>query len=310
MDLPRKIGFEIEINGLSTGYGTSAITEILRQAGSSSNGPSWTAFDGSPLHNVGSYNSSGGQSWDVKTDASCGYEVASPALTSYESVIKAAEVGQLLSNGSCTVDSRCGFHVHIDCRGLSRRALGRVFRLFTRYEKAFFFLAGSSRQTNHFCKRIDQTKINSCKKVEKSDSDSLSPYSSSWSSDKNYWLNPLALHRHGTLENRLMESSLDPAFICGWSLFNLMAFDWAASGKKVGWGVANCSSDLDLFQTMLGQAGFYGPWTGREHIVPLTKVVRKWALHRVKTHLQDPKLRITPPTIQDFREALASAQSI
>ena len=100
-----------------------------------------------------SYYHSDGTSWDVKTDSSCGYEVASPKLT-------------LDDDGNCNqldraciamaaiqprVDQRCGLHVHVDVSDFDWRDFQRLIALWARYEPFFFEMTPPSRRGNTYC---------------------------------------------------------------------------------------------------------------------------------------------------------------
>lgn len=127
---------------------------------------------------VEGYNHTTRAHWKVVTDASIGYEngeLVSPILNGEAGL---AEMDKALDAASnvAKVDTRCGFHVHVDVRDLSVAELKRVFKLWLLSEDALDCLIAPSRrgraqwcasavtaehaadmnqQTVEWCRRID-----------------------------------------------------------------------------------------------------------------------------------------------------------
>ena len=276
--LLRKIGFEVEfscpVNPLSQ------INRVLQRMAE-------------PVTLAGYYRHSVGSAWDLKTDSSCGYEIASPIIDSYESLVKASKIVDIVKRAGGTVNPKCGLHVHVDMNGVNPEKFERVMRFMSRYEDAFFLLADASRQNNTFCR-----KLSGQDKLIKADP---TQFRSAWDY-KHYWLNGTHLSGQGTLEFRLMASHLEAEYIVGWVLFLLHSIDYLLKGKHISWGKAKCASDRDLLQTMLGQAGFYGPFNDRDK--PTIVAARKWALSTYTTNVGQSDRRSKAHTIQQL-EALA-----
>lgn len=99
------------------------------------------------------YYHSNGETWDVKTDSSCGWEIASPAFNLDErgdnNEVRAA--CNALTAINPLVDSSCGLHVHADCSDYEWKDLQRLIILWTRYEPFFFELMPRSRRNNLYC---------------------------------------------------------------------------------------------------------------------------------------------------------------
>jgi hypothetical protein len=99
------------------------------------------------------YYHSNGQFWDVKTDSSCGWEVATPALF----VDADGECAEL--RGGCNalqrlqprIDRTCGLHVHVEVTDFDWEDLQRLISLWCRYEPFFFQLTPPSRWENEYC---------------------------------------------------------------------------------------------------------------------------------------------------------------
>lgn len=276
--LLRKIGFEVEfscpVNPLSE------INRVLQRMAE-------------PVTLAGYYRHSVGSAWDLKTDSSCGYEIASPIIGSYESLVKAAKIVDIVKRAGGTVNPKCGLHVHVDMNGVAPEKFERVMRFMSRYEDAFFLLADECRQNNQYCQ-----KLSGQDKIIKADP---TQFRSAWR-QKHFWLNGTHLSGQGTLEFRLMASHLEAEYIVGWVLFLLHSIDYLLKGKHISWGKAKCASDRDLLQTMLGQAGFYGPFNDRDK--PTIVAARKWALSTYTAKVGQSDRRSKAPTIQQL-EALA-----
>lgn len=100
-----------------------------------------------------SYYHSNGQTWDVKTDSSCGFEVATPALTlnaaGENDMLRAGVLG-LVSAGAM-LNQRCSTHVHVDASDLGWRQLQMLIALWRRYEPFFFACHPAHRRNNSYC---------------------------------------------------------------------------------------------------------------------------------------------------------------
>jgi hypothetical protein len=263
--LLRKVGFEVEFAAPANPL-PGIYRDLNRQ--------------GQPVTNAGFYRHSTGTHWDLKTDSSCGFEIASPIISDYAQLIQAVKITDIIKSNGGTVDARCGLHVHVDMNGIDSETFERVMRFMSRYENAFFLLADSSRQNNTYCR-----KLNGQDKAIKDGAD----FRSAWHA-KHYWLNGTHLRGQGTLEFRLMASHLDAEYIAGWVLFLIHTVDYLIKGKTICWGKAKCASDRDLLQTMLGQAGFYGPFENRDK--PTIVAARKWAISTYTTKVAQTDKRI------------------
>ena len=99
---------------------------------------------------------SNGATWDMKTDSSCGWELASRALTlndhghNEELERVCHHVGRLNPD----VNDRCGLHMHIQARDLSWAQLQNLVWLWTRYEPFWFSLVPIQRRLRHYCHPI------------------------------------------------------------------------------------------------------------------------------------------------------------
>lgn len=146
----RKFGVEMEARTHTTDGGSvssSNIKTALR-----------TALRNVPgAHTVNSreagYYHSDGSTWDVKTDASCGWEIAAPALRMDDmgenAELKAA--CDALTGLRMVVDRACGTHIHFEVPEYDWQALQRLVILWSRYEPFFYELMPRARRTNVYC---------------------------------------------------------------------------------------------------------------------------------------------------------------
>jgi hypothetical protein len=212
--------------------------------------------------------------WDLKTDATCGWEITSPVLKTFEQLVDAAHVATIIRNCGGRVNDRCGLHVHTGTVGLIEQQLENIFRFLTRYEQAFFLVIPPSRRGNTYCKRLP---AETCDHIRRHHFLNDNWWLDAWR-DKNVWLNGRRYPDIRTIEFRLMPGTLDVNFILGYVTF-LQCVINVVKDKTINWGIAKSRDERSLFQTMLGQAGFYGPWTTPEQKT-LCVTGRKWAIER------------------------------
>jgi hypothetical protein len=296
--LLRKIGFEVEFTAPVDPL--PAIQRTLARMG---------RVD---VQNYGHYRHSTGEVWDLKRDSSCGgygptsgYEVASPIIRTYEDLVKSSKIVDIIKLAGGTVNDKCGFHVHIDMNGIQTEEFIRVMRFMSRYEDAMFLLADQSRQNNNYCQKLSKspeygTRKSPLVEVRNYEFTTSQSWKGAWAG-KHYWLNGTHLSGQGTLEFRLMASHLEAEYIVGWILFLLHSVDYLLKIKTVGWGKAKCATERDLLQTMLGQAGFYGPFNSRDKVTIVA--ARKWALSTYTHKVGQDDRRVKAPTITQL-EAL------
>lgn len=150
----RTVGVEMEITTSKREGGSISAPEIAH------------ALRGMSLpvgSSVGTYYHSDGRTWDVKSDSSCGYEIASPAILLDESMHNAdlkKVCDYLIGPADARVTQSCGLHVHVDCGDFSWKELRGLMALWARYEPFFWDMQPASRKSNHYCRpygRIDWT---------------------------------------------------------------------------------------------------------------------------------------------------------
>lgn len=144
----RLVGVEMETTRVSE-TGGPITAEILHNAV----GRAIAAHHGQRSSRIGEYFQSNGQTWDVKRDGSCGYEVVTPAFR----IDSAGHNGPLrdvcreLKVERPKVDRSCGLHVHVDVSDFDWRTAQMLMRFWLRYEPFFMELIPSNRRSNHYC---------------------------------------------------------------------------------------------------------------------------------------------------------------
>lgn len=151
-DFPdRKFGIELEmLDNLDRSHAARVTREALRANG----------FE--PNVNVSGYghDDNTNRAWHWKTDASCGNELASPVLQGWRGLWELQTVMDAVDSegariGSRLVDSRCGVHVHVDCRDHNWQEVKKVVLAMKIWEPLFFAMNPRSRSGNQYCRPME-----------------------------------------------------------------------------------------------------------------------------------------------------------
>lgn len=159
--LGRKFGVEMEMTTVrTTGQSLydSDISNALR-----------TALRTVPgAHPVGSSFSSAGNQWDVKRDGSCGWEVASPALTmdADAECVELRAACESIAALNPKVTRACGLHVHVEVRDFTWRDLRALITLWAKYEPYFYSLQPHSRRANQYCAPIRKSEWQNAERAQ------------------------------------------------------------------------------------------------------------------------------------------------
>lgn len=105
-----------------------------------------------PVESYG-YMHSAGTSWDLKTDSSCGYELATPALCWEDWTLVEKALNSLREAGA-NVNASCGVHIHHEARDLGVPGIRRLLLLWAAVENLFFDMTYPNRVGNDFCQPI------------------------------------------------------------------------------------------------------------------------------------------------------------
>jgi hypothetical protein len=100
---------------------------------------------------VAGYRHSDGTTWDMKTDASCGFELATPRITWADwPKVEAVTAALLAAGARSTV--QCGVHVHHEVRDYTPANLRDLIKVWALHDDAIHAMLTQSRQDNHFAK--------------------------------------------------------------------------------------------------------------------------------------------------------------
>jgi len=94
--------------------------------------------------------------WVVKTDSSCGWEVASRVMSSVADLKKAVKVVQAMHRAGAKVDCRCGLHVHVEVTDFNRDALATLVQWWVKFERFTCDVLDPSRKSNTYCLPIGE----------------------------------------------------------------------------------------------------------------------------------------------------------
>ncbi len=235
--MSRTIGIEIEGAGISPGACKTALRGV-----------------GIPT--------SGRNGWKCKYDGSSGvdFEVASPALeVTSDWVEKTKEVCNALRNAGARVNRGCGIHVHVDISDYSPAHVVRLGKLWVRLELAINNLLSRSRQTNGFCKNnhgsLNAFANNISIADGNMDANSRGTVQATLRAIQNtagryYKMNLGSFGRHGTVEFRGHQGSLNGNKIAKWARLCLSVIEWAKGNRDLGsarWNLPEALDTLSLY---------------------------------------------------------------
>ena len=136
---PARFGIELEFdphNGSQEWY-----YDALRAA--------LNPLDTRPVRNEG-YMHSNGNSWDLKTDSSCGLELATPALT-WDNFHLVEVAVKALRDAGARITPACGVHIHHECARMRVTAVRRLMLMWYTYEDVLFSMVNPERKSNYYC---------------------------------------------------------------------------------------------------------------------------------------------------------------
>lgn len=202
----RIYGVEIEIkttNGNGDRLTTRQIASAIQQQGI--------------ICHAEGYNHNDVNYWKVITDSSCGYEVVSPKLSGTAGLEEIRKVIAGLDRVDAKVDRRCGLHVHVDARDLSKKEISKIFLNYAKWEKTFDHLMPNSRRANNngFAGTI--------RHIFNSDIDAFIKNPAGRMPSRYLKVNLCSLSRHGSIEFRQHSGTTSFAKIKNWVVL-LVAF--------------------------------------------------------------------------------------
>lgn len=204
----RKFGVELECVG-GSGANTLAVACALSAAGIACERQS--------------YNHDTASTWKIVPDGSVNgvnpFELVSPPMPfSPESVETLRKVCEVLNRLGVSVNSSCGFHVHVDASDLNATHLKNLVAMFCRFESVMDSLVPPSRRSNYYAQsnavrlgRTDEVIVSSLERAN--DARDLRDLHGR---DRYRKLNLEALGRHGTVEFRQAAGTTNADKVVGW----------------------------------------------------------------------------------------------
>jgi len=144
-------------------------------------------------------------------------------------------------------DDKCGLHIHLDTRDLSKEDLINLHYVYKKIEPYMKYYVNSKRITNTYCKSL-----NKIEKGEYIDKEGKTIHNF-LAGDRYRAVNFEALNEHGTIEIRLMEGTTDYNRIYEWLLFHMSIIDFAKRKKDA---VFKYKFNLKNMKTILGNKLF------------------------------------------------------
>ena len=259
------------------------------------------------VRNVGGYGHSDGTVWDIKTDSSCGFEVASPALRmdadGHNDALRA--VCNSLT-AVAKVNANCGLHVHVDVSDFDRKAFQRLLALWYRYEPFFYSLVAPSRATNQYCapvrttawtrNTVDSWNETTARRALTASTDHAmmdALRSIRHGNTRTMGLNITGYALNGRVEFRLHHGTLDYAKIRGWVMWLTALVNRAKSGLHVAEVKRQVAKPMDATNTLAAEGlnswrvanglGLVGEPSAGFPLLNLTTEMQAWANERRTT---------------------------
>jgi len=233
----RKFGIEIEaIGGTTT---KDRVAEALEAVGIEVQVREYT-------HTTTSY-------WKLVQDSSLTgrntFELVSPPLAGENGLEEIRKACQVLNSLGVTVNSSCGLHVHHDASDFQVDTFKRLFALYYRFEATIDSLVSPSRRgnTNRYCHSLrtiygGATRIAEVKTLRELEG-------ILW--DRYYKLNFQAYWRHGTVEFRQHQGSVNASEIIQWITLTQLMVERSVSSSTLKVDTSREDSNLVQLRRVL-----------------------------------------------------------
>jgi hypothetical protein len=148
--------------------------------------------------------------WKIVSDASLtmpnSFELVSPPLKGIESLQQVQIVSSVLKGQNAKVDKNCGIHVHHEAKWFRDNHFQKLYTLYRRGERAIDSIVSPSRRNGTYCRSLSGLP---------STSDALPHLRQS----RYYKINFQSYTRHGTIEFRHHQGTIESKKIINWILF-------------------------------------------------------------------------------------------
>lgn len=186
---------------------------------------------------VESYNHQARANWKIVTDGSLGdysrgVEFVSPILRGETGLQQIEIVCKALSDLGCTVNKRCGFHVHVGAEGKRIDFFKNLVKLYSVYEPVIDSLMPRSRRAsmNMYCRSMtaaNPQRVDAATNLDQV----ITAATGQRGENRFYKLNLTAFRRHRTVEFRQHSGTLDSVKARNWTVFCLRMVEAAQRGE-------------------------------------------------------------------------------
>lgn len=220
--------------------------------------------------------------WVLKPDRSCGMEICSPVYKGWHGLNRILMVTDMLAaNPKVAVDSRCGFHVHIDVGDLSPDELLSVLTFWVKFEPVFLDSMPFNRKINRYCQLIGASPA-----FDHEANPTLNFLTEKLGRVKYYSLNTYHMYsgKRSTIEFRIAEGDacVDSFFIKNWCRMVLHFVERSRQHRAKRYSPKDPWSGyvwLDL-NDLMKFMGYYEP-----NISKGVEQARNWFLARIKHNM-------------------------
>jgi len=137
----RKRAFGIELEMLTSGVTQTQLRNVITKADSKH-----------PVHVTGWQQSQGNSYWHVKTDSTCGYEVASYKAKGAKDVMNIAKIAGAIQSLGAKVDNSCGLHIHVETTDFNVNEMASLIANWIKMENIICEAVPVHRANNIYCK--------------------------------------------------------------------------------------------------------------------------------------------------------------
>ena len=169
--------------------------------------------------------------WDFETDPSlksrgCGMEFKSPILKGEEGIQDVIRAVEVLREHSAFVESDCGFHVHVDARDMDLLQAVAVQARYFKFQEEIDKVVQLHRRSGE-CYSPALLSQHIVKNLE------YARYNNSLYYAARSVLNLDSLYKHGTIEFRQLEGTIDANKIIAWIGFCVDFVEWTKQHNQV-----------------------------------------------------------------------------
>ena len=222
MNEERTYGVEIEINGTrQLDVNLNAIARALTRSGVSAVADRYNSPDQPERGN-----------WKVLPDSSCGPEIVSPPLRGKGGLKEISHVCRVLQGIGAEVSSTCGLHVHHDAAGLTAQHMVAISALYAAHQQAINSILPASRRDNHFCSGLSPHHVDRRWQRGITASPDRDSVAQAMQTSRYSAVNWYALVRHGTVEFRQHNGTVESLEIRCWILLTQCLIEAALTRRS------------------------------------------------------------------------------